>query len=77
IFHTHKERYGYRRITLELRNRGVRINHKTVLRLMNELGLKSVVRMKRYRSYKGKIGKIAPNILARDFKAEKSNEKWV
>ncbi|MFE3977291.1 MULTISPECIES: IS3 family transposase [unclassified Peribacillus] len=77
IFHTHKGRYGYRRITLELRNRGARINHKTVLRLMNELGLKSLVRMKKYRSYKGKIGKIAPNILARDFKAEKSNEKWV
>ena len=59
IFHTHKGRYGYRRITLELRNRGSRINHKTVLRLMNELGLKSLVRMKKYRSYKGKIGKIA------------------
>ena len=46
IFHTHKGRYGYRRITLELRNRGARINHKTVLRLMNELVLKSLVRFK-------------------------------
>ncbi|CAH0316328.1 IS3 family transposase [Peribacillus simplex] len=46
IFHTHKGRYRYRRITLELRNRGARINHKTVLRLMNELGLKSLVRFK-------------------------------
>ena len=36
-----------------------------------------MVRIKKYRSYKGKVGKIAPNILARDFKAEKSNEKWV
>ncbi|WP_353957721.1 MULTISPECIES: IS3 family transposase [unclassified Peribacillus] len=43
IFHTHKGRYGYRRITLELRNRGAHINHKIVLRLMNELGLKSLV----------------------------------
>ncbi|MFB7638253.1 IS3 family transposase [Peribacillus butanolivorans] len=77
IFHTHKGRCGYRRNTLELRNRGARINHKTVLRLMNDLGLKSLVRMKKYRSYKGKIGKIAPNILARDFKATNSNEKWV
>ncbi|WP_260289026.1 IS3 family transposase, partial [Peribacillus aracenensis] len=77
IFQTNKGRYGYRRITLELHNRGIVINHKTVLRLMNELGLKCMVRMKKYRSYKGKVGKIAPNILERDFKATKPNEKWV
>lgn len=77
IFHDHKGRYGYRRITLELRNQGFLINHKTVQRLMKELGLKSLVRMKKYRSYKGKIGKIVPNILKRDFGATKPNEKWV
>lgn len=44
---------------------------------MKELGLKSMVRMKKYRSYKGQIGKIAPNILDRNFHAEKPNEKWV
>ena len=44
---------------------------------MKELGLKSIVRMKKYRSYKGKVGKTAPNILNRNFKAEKPNEKWV
>jgi putative transposase len=44
---------------------------------MKELGLKCLVRMKKYRSYKGKTGKIAPNILARNFQAEKPNEKWV
>ena len=78
IYHEHKGRYGYRRITLELRNnRGILINHKTVLRLMNELGLKSLVRMKKYRSYRGKVGKTAPNILERDFKATKPTEKWV
>jgi putative transposase len=44
---------------------------------MKELGLKSTVRMKKYRSYKGTVGKIAPNILDRNFKATKSNEKWV
>ncbi len=44
---------------------------------MKELGLKSLVRMKKYRSYKGKVGKIAPNILKRDFVATKPNEKWV
>lgn len=77
IYHDHKGRYGYRRITLELRNRGFLINHKTVQRLMKELGLKSLVRMKKYRSYKGNVGKIAPNILKRDFVATKPNEKWV
>ncbi|MCP8971422.1 IS3 family transposase, partial [Ectobacillus ponti] len=58
-------------------NRGYICNHKTVLRLMNGMGLKSLVRMKKYRSYKGKVGKIAPNLLSRNFKAAKPNEKWV
>lgn len=44
---------------------------------MKELGIKCLVRMKKYRSYKGTVGKIAPNILERDFQAEKPNEKWV
>ena len=77
IYHEHKGRYSYRRITLELRNGGYLINHKTVQRLMQELGLKSLVRIKKYRSYKGNVGKIAPNILKRDFVATKPIEKWV
>ena len=78
IFHENKGRYGYRRITLELNNRGYKINHKTVLRLMNILGLKSIVRKRRkYSSYKGTVGKIADNLLKRNFKADKPNEKWV
>lgn len=44
---------------------------------MEALGLKCLVRMKKYRSYKGTIGKIAPNVLERNFHAEKPNEKWV
>ncbi len=44
---------------------------------MNKLGLKCMVRMKKYRSYKGKVGKVAPNLLQRDFKATKPHEKWV
>jgi putative transposase len=44
---------------------------------MRELGLKSTVRMKKYRSYKGTVGKIAPNILDRNFHATQPNEKWV
>ncbi|MDR7073275.1 transposase InsO family protein [Fictibacillus barbaricus] len=44
---------------------------------MKELSLKCIVRMKKYKSYKGKVGKTAPNILNRNFRAEKPNEKWV
>ena len=77
IYHEHKGRYGYRRITAELRNRGHGMNHKTVQRLMGQLGLKSMVRIKKYRSYRGQLGKVAPNLLQRDFKAEKPCQKWV
>jgi transposase InsO family protein len=77
IYHENKGRYGYRRITAELRNRNLPLNHKTVQRLMKELGLVCRVRMKKYRSYKGEVGKIAPNLLNRDFTAEKPNQKWV
>ena len=77
IYHENKGRYGYRRITAELRNRKLPLNHKTVQRLMEELGLVCHVRMKKYRSYKGEIGKIAPNLLNRDFHADKPNQKWV
>jgi len=78
IFYENKGRYGYRRITLELKNRGFIINHKTVSRLMKIMGLKSIQRLKRrYISYQGTIGKIADNLLKRNFKADKPNEKWV
>ena len=77
IYHENKGRYGYRRITAELRSRNFPLNHKTVQRLMKELGLVCRVRMKKYRSYKGKVGKIAPNLLNRNFYAEKPNQKWV
>ena len=77
IYHENKGRYGYRRITMELRNRGIPLNHKTVQRLMKELGLVCRVRMKKYRSYKGEVGKIAPNLLKRDFSTTAPNQKWV
>ena len=77
IYHENKGRYGYRRITMELHKRNIRLNHKTVQRLMKELGLVCRVRMKKYRSYKGEVGKIAPNLLKRNFHAEKPNQKWV
>ena len=77
IYHENRGRYGYRRITMELHNRGRTLNHKTVQRLMKELGLVCRVRMKKYKSYKGEIGKKAPNLLERDFTASRPNQKWV
>jgi len=77
IYQENKGRYGYRRITSELRLRGFVLNHKTVQRLIKNLGLICRVRMKKYKSYKGEVGKIAPNLLERNFEAAKPNEKWV
>jgi len=77
VFSENKGRYGYRRVTAELRNRHYTINHKTVRKLMRECGLKSEIRKRKYRSYKGEVGKVAPNILNRDFYANKPQEKWV
>ena len=61
---------------LVLRRKGFNINHKTVLRLTKLLGLTSKVRLKKYKSYKGEIGKIADNEIQRNFNADKPNQKW-
>lgn len=76
IFYEHKGRYGYRRITTEMRNGGYAINHKTVQRLMSALYIKCQIRKVRYRSYKGEVGKIAQNVIDRDFVASAPNQKW-
>lgn len=76
IFMENKGRYGYRRITAELRNRGLIVNHKLVLKLMHKLNLHCKIRRKRYNSYIGSVGKAAENILNRNFKADKPNRKW-
>ncbi len=76
IFNQNKGRYGYRRILFVLKQKGYTINHKTVLKLMNELNIKGKQRKnKKYCSYKGEVGKIADNLLKRNFKAEKPFEK--
>jgi putative transposase len=77
IYHQHKGRYGHRNIKKELDKKGFNHDPKTVLKLMNQLGIKCQVRMKKYKSYRGNVGKVAPNILNRDFKADKPNQKWV
>lgn len=77
IFHLHHGRYGYRRITQELHNEGHNVNHKTVRKLMKEAGIVCTVRMKKYRSYKGEVGKVAPNLLSRAFKTDMPLTKLV
>ncbi|MBZ2089693.1 IS3 family transposase [Streptococcus oralis] len=76
IDNDYKGNYGYRRITLELRNRGFTVNHKKVQRLMKVLGLSARIRRKRkYSSYKGEIGKKADNLIQRQFEASRPMEK--
>ena len=60
-----------------MKNEGVKINHKKVMRLMKDIGIKSTVRPKRYNAYKGEVGRIAPNLIERNFKTVRPNEKWV
>ncbi len=60
-----------------LDKRGFILDPKTVLKLMNQAGIKCLVRMKKYKSYRGNAGKVAPNVLDRNFKADKPNQKWV
>lgn len=76
VYERHKGRYGYRRITAHLRQAGQVVNHKTVQRLMNYLGLKSLVRTKKYRSFRGEHASL-PNVLNRQFDAPRPNKKWV
>ena len=77
VYHQNQGRYGYRRITITLKQQGVAVNHKTVSKLMKQCGIKCMVRVKKYRSYKGEVGRIAPNLLQRDFHACQPNVKLV
>ena len=76
IFNYHKGRYGVRRVYRELKNQGYTINHKRVQRIMHELKLFGKRPKEKYHSYKGKVGKIANNIIDRNFKADKPLQKW-
>ena len=90
IFHEHKGRYGFRRITLELRNKGFQVNKKKVRRLMDKLGLKGKQPKTKYHSYKGDMNGTTSNQLLdkvvdeekhktyyeRNFSTSSCNEKW-
>lgn len=90
IYYAHKARYGYRRITLELINRGYIVNHKKVKRLMSKMGLYARTPKAKYKSYKGDMNGTVKNLLLdkvidevnhktyyeRNFKTERCNEIW-
>jgi len=77
VYKKHKGRYGYRRVHMTLSNEGTHVNHKTVFRLMQNLGLKSQIRRQRYKSYMGNVGRVAHDLLKRRFQAKRPNQKWV
>ena len=90
IFNENNKRYGYRRITLELKNQGIIVNHKKVKKLMGILGLFGITPKAKYRSYKDDMNGTVPNLLLdkvideekhktkykQNFKTTKPNEKW-
>lgn len=78
VFADSKNRYGHRRVHAVLHKQGWRVSRKTVWKLMRELGLRCKTRSrKRFTSYRGEIGKIAPNLLGRNFHTAAPGEKWV
>ena len=76
IFNENRKRYGVRRVHHELMNRGFRVNHKRVQRIMNRLSLAGKRPKEKYHSYKGDVGKVANNIIKRDFSTESPLQKW-
>ena len=68
--------YGYRRVHIWLERKGIHRNPKTILRVMQKYGLLSAIRRKKYRNYGDYLHKY-PNLLNRDFSAERPNQKWV
>lgn len=75
LYIDHDGIYGYRRMTHAIHKLGEQINHKTVRRLMGEMGMNSLVKIKKYKSYKGEVGRTAPNLLKRRFKAKRAHQK--
>ena len=67
IYDENRKRYGVRRITAELHNRGFEVNHKRVQRLMHDMELLGKRPKEKYHSYKGEVGKTADNLLKQDF----------
>jgi putative transposase len=75
--HESKNTYGYRRVGLWLERRGVLVNHKAVLRIMNKYGLLGQIRRKRKYRQMGEQLHRYPNLLNREFTSIRPNQKWV
>lgn len=76
IYTQNKGRYGVRRVHAELINRGFAVNHKRVQRLMHRMNLFGKRPKEKYHSYKGNIGRVADNVINRNFSTSKPLEKW-
>ena len=76
VFYDNNQNYGVRRVYHHLKNEGYKINHKKVQRLMKKLGLSAKKHKQKYHSYQGTVGPVAKNLVNRNFKANKPNEKW-
>lgn len=76
VFESNKGRYGVRRVHQVLISKGYRINHKKVQRLMHKMSLKGHRPKEKYHSYQGEVGKIADNLINRDFSATAPLQKW-
>ena len=76
IFTKNKGRYGVRRVYAELINRGFIVNHKRVQRLMHKMGLLGKRPREKYHSYEGEVGRVADNVINRDFSTTAPLEKW-
>ena len=78
IFQENKQRYGYRRIKAILNRQGYILSEKVIRKIMRENGLVVKCRKaKKYCSYKGEISPEVPNVIQRNFKADKPNQKWL
>lgn len=78
IFRESRKSYGYRRIHLEFKNKGMTLSEKVIIRLMKELGLKVSMKMiRKYNSYKGEITPAAENLVERNFHGGNPNELWL
>jgi len=90
IYDQNKGRYGYRRITLDLRNQNIIINHKKVKRIMKVMGLYGITPRAKYKSYQGDMNGTVKNLLLdkkidevnhkttykRNFSTTSVNQKW-
>jgi putative transposase len=79
LYYKYDGKYGYRQLQLFLfQEQAIWINHKKVLRLMQELGIRSKIRRKHRCNYASSVGgRVAENLLKREFQAELPNQKWV